>query len=249
MREPKVRVMNGLRVRLPGDARRRAAAVETVDRRMALLEARRAPAPQAVPLAAALAPASSSTAEPNPTAGPGRWSAVERAIDEVRRSGSSVLPVTEGTLVLLRPAELAESIGAVRTPHGSQWRDLVTVLRSKASEDAPANAVIYYVEPRSKSARFAYYGSGVADVRRALTEQLRVYSTLRDFGTGDPATTNDVLELMRVLKFRPVLWPWPSGLPMGTPPDVDAMQITLDPEVEAALLKAWSRQHGDAPQA
>lgn len=42
MRAPKVRVMNGLRVRLPGDARRRAAAVATVDRRMALLKARRA---------------------------------------------------------------------------------------------------------------------------------------------------------------------------------------------------------------
>jgi hypothetical protein len=41
MREPKVRVMNGLRVRLPGDARRRAAAVATVDRRMRMLEARR----------------------------------------------------------------------------------------------------------------------------------------------------------------------------------------------------------------
>jgi hypothetical protein len=53
MREPKVRAVNGLRVRLPGDARRRAAAVATVDRRMALLEARRAgaspPADAAVP--------------------------------------------------------------------------------------------------------------------------------------------------------------------------------------------------------
>jgi hypothetical protein len=41
MREPKVRVVNGLRVPLPGDARRRATAVATVDRRMALHQTRR----------------------------------------------------------------------------------------------------------------------------------------------------------------------------------------------------------------
>lgn len=40
--DPKVRVMNGLRVHLPGDARRRATAVATVDRRMARLAERRA---------------------------------------------------------------------------------------------------------------------------------------------------------------------------------------------------------------
>ena len=55
MREPKVRVMHGLRVRLPGDARRRAAAVAAVDRRMALLEARRAGA--SPPADAAVSPA------------------------------------------------------------------------------------------------------------------------------------------------------------------------------------------------
>jgi hypothetical protein len=40
MREPKVRAVNGQRVPLPGDARRWAAAVATVDRRMALIQAR-----------------------------------------------------------------------------------------------------------------------------------------------------------------------------------------------------------------
>ena len=83
MREPKVRVMNGLRVRLPGDARRRAAAVATVDRRMALLEARRA-APSPPATASVPPPTAGWTVTPDWIIKPEGVSALGRYIGEVK---------------------------------------------------------------------------------------------------------------------------------------------------------------------
>jgi hypothetical protein len=243
MREPKVRVMNGLRVRLPGDARRRAAAVATVDRRMALLEARRAaPTSHEDPVVAELVPepvtATLSTAEPNPTARPGDVDAFERAIDEVARS--SIRKATDGTWVLLRSRGPGLSTGTVRVRRGFRSSGSVTATGSRASKLPSVDAAVYYIEPRSDPARFSTKGSGVPGVSRDLTEHLAEAAGAKK--KGPMATDYDALNAKQVLRSYRV------RLPIDTPSDVVAVQITFDPEVEAQLREALSRQHGDAPQ-
>ena len=237
MREPKVRVMNGLRVRLPGDARRRAAAVETVDRRMELLEARRAaPTSHEVPVVAELVPeVVPVAAAPEPEVVP--VAAVERAIDEVVRS--AVRKATDGTWVLLRSRGTGLLTGTVRVRRGFRSSGSVTATGSRASK-LPAVDALYYIEPRSDPARFSTKGPGVPGVSRALTEHLADAAGTKK--KGPKATALDALKVKHVLRSYRI------GLPIDTPSDVVAVKIKFDPEVEAQLRDALSRQHGDAPQ-
>ncbi|NMM32435.1 MAG: hypothetical protein HHJ13_00220 [Phycicoccus sp.] len=239
MGESKVRVMNGLRVRLPGDAHRRAAAVETVDARMKLLAARRAaPTSHEVPVAAAPAPASSSAAEPNPTARSGDMGAVANAVDDVVLP--SVSKATDGTWVLLRPRGPGLSTATVRVRRGFRSSGSVTASGSRASKLPSVDAAVYYIETRSDRARFSKRGSGVPGVSRDLTEHLAEAAGAKK--KGPMATVYDALNAKQVLRSYRV------SLPIDTPSDVVAVKIKFDPEVEAQLRDALSRQHGDAPQ-
>lgn len=248
MREPKVRAVNGLGVRLPGDARRRAAAVKTVDQRMALLEARRAaPTSHEVPAVAAPAPVSVPAAdlrpEPTPTPTPRDTSVVEPAIDEAVRSESSIRKATGGTWIVFRTGGTGRSTSTRRMPRGSRSGGPLTAAGSRASGPPPVDALLYVLEPDSERARLAEYGPGGPGVITDLTERAAVVARVWEFGASDAAATGDFRHLMRYVNV-PSMQRWLIRSRAYTEPFGDAMRI----EAEAALREASTREHGDAPQ-
>lgn len=248
MSDPKVRVMNGLRVRLPGDARRRAAAVATVDRRMALLEARRAaPASHEVPVNAAAAAGSSSTAEPNPTARPRRWEGVgfsvedvvARVMDEGASSRSGVLRTTDGTWVFVGDSGRGESMGTVRTERGSSGVIAVPGLRT--SGETPVDGLLYLVEPHGGPVRLNVLDLQFPGGGRDLTEQV---SAAAASIKASKVSRRDTVALARAMKRMPARTRRRLASLSNTPPDDGATGT----EVRFVLRDARGHEHGDAPQ-